>query len=220
MRNKRPYAQLSPDDVVTAAMAVADRGTPLTMSAVADYLGVATMTLYHYVKSKKDLQAMMNDQIMAEFLVDGSLPAAWPDALRAVARQTRAVLNRHPWAVTGMTSDGLSVHAIRRLEQSLAATATLPLPAPRRLAVIATMTDFVSGFVLKTDLEPGPPARPPEEATRFVATQLATGDYPNLTTLADDLPGLLAVLADVPPADVRFEQALTHLITGIAAELP
>jgi hypothetical protein len=118
-----------------------------------------------------------------------------------------------------MTADGLSVSTVGRLEQSLAACAGLPLTPGQKLDVIATITDYVCGFVLKSDLEPDArgsvPARAAEE---FVRDQVTGGACPHLAALAGSeggLPELLAVFATMSTADDRFEQGLTQLISGV-----
>ena len=67
------------------------------MRRLAAELGAGTMTLYHYVHSKDDLIALMEDAIMGELLVpDGQLPTDWRQALTAIAHRTRATFRRHP----------------------------------------------------------------------------------------------------------------------------
>jgi AcrR family transcriptional regulator len=79
------------------------------MRRIAAELGAGTMTLYHYVGSKHDLFALMEDAIMGDLLVvDGELPTDWRQALTAIARRARDTFRRHPWALTGMRGAGLS----------------------------------------------------------------------------------------------------------------
>ena len=46
------------------------------------------MTLYHYVRTKDELVALMDNAIMGEVLIpDGELPSDWREALRLIARR-------------------------------------------------------------------------------------------------------------------------------------
>src|SRR5262249_40034139 len=158
------------EQIAATALAIADAEgiNAVTMRRVATELGAGTMTLYHYGKSKAGLMALMQDAIMAEQLVsDGELPGDWRQALTVIAHRARAMLRRHPWAVAGLQATGgasAGSQSLRHFEQSLATVATTGLPAADRLDLIGLIDDYVAGFVLKTDLEPGVESIPPEAA--------------------------------------------------------
>lgn len=210
--------------MIRAGIAIADRDgvERLTMREVADVLGVGTMSLYHYVRSKGELLALMDDHVMGEMLIDPPLPASWRAAVVRIARRSREVLLRHPWAVTGMHGSGLSENTLRRFEQSLAATARTSLSPGERLDLIATVTDYVCGFVLKSDLEPDTEAVPDGEAAdAFLRSRLASGDYPHLSALTggrDSLPALAHALSTTTNTSRRFEQGLAQLLDGMARQ--
>src|ERR1700728_2329250 len=96
---------LSRDKIAAAAIAVADAEgfASVSMRRIAEDLGVGTMSLYYYVKTKADLIGAMDDAIMAEVLVP-SLPTNWRPALVAIATRTRDAFMRHPWALHSMLS--------------------------------------------------------------------------------------------------------------------
>jgi AcrR family transcriptional regulator len=96
---------LTKERVLETAVARAQREglESLTMRRLAADLGVGAMTLYHYVPSKEALLDQMIDVVFGEI----ELPATdvdWRTALRRRALSTRAVLNRHRWAVGLMES--------------------------------------------------------------------------------------------------------------------
>ena len=94
--------RLTRDKIALAALFIADRAgfEAVSMREVASQLGAGTMTLYHYVRTKDDLVALMDDALMAEVLVpERELPKGWREQLAAIARRTRAVYTRHPWAL-------------------------------------------------------------------------------------------------------------------------
>jgi len=215
------------EQIAEAALAIADAEgiDAVTMRRVAAELDAGTMTLYHYVTSKAELITLMQDAIMAEQLVpDGELPTDWREALTAIAHRTRAMMRRHPWAMSGLQGGGGAAgpHALRRFEQSLAAVAATGLPAGDRLDLIAMIIDYVAGFVLKSDLEPGLEAIPAEAApavSAYLDQQLSTGQYPHIEALLGDgdrFAALTRILTAAYSADTRFERGLTRLFDGVA----
>jgi len=57
------------------------------MRRIAARLGVSTMSLYHYVHTKADLIALMDNALMGEILVpEGQLPRRWREASRGRER--------------------------------------------------------------------------------------------------------------------------------------
>src|SRR5215472_16426953 len=97
--------QLNKTAIAAAALAIADaEGFPaMSMRRVAQELGVGTMSLDYYAKSKAELISAMDDALMAEVLVP-TLPEDWREALTAIASRTRDVFLRHPWALSSMQS--------------------------------------------------------------------------------------------------------------------
>src|SRR5205823_341014 len=86
--------------IAAAAMAVADAEgvDAVTMRRVADELGAGTMTLYHYVRSKDELIALVVDQMMGELLIpDDEMPDDWREAFAAIGRRSREAFRRHVW---------------------------------------------------------------------------------------------------------------------------
>jgi AcrR family transcriptional regulator len=164
-------------------MAIADTEgvQAVTMRRLAAELG--TMTLYHYVGSKTDLIALMEDAIMGELLVpDDQQPSDWRQALTAIASRTRDSFRRHPWALTGMRDTGLSPHALPHFEQSLAAVAVAGtgLDPAARLELIASVDDYVAGFVLKATWSP--PWRPSHPTSPGRPPTTSTNSLPPATT--------------------------------------
>ena len=114
---------LSRSQIASAALAIADAEgfEQVTMRRVAARLRAGTMTLYHYVRTKDDLVALMDDALMAQVLVPSAeLSKAWREAISAIARRTRAVFSQHSWALVSMHLAPPGPHAMEHFERSMA----------------------------------------------------------------------------------------------------
>jgi AcrR family transcriptional regulator len=143
------------------------------MRRIAQEMGVGTMSLYYYVKTKTDLIAVMDDALMGEVLAP-SLPAGWCEALTVIATRTRDVFLRHPWALSSMLSAPPGVNAMRHMEQCLQALAATTMTMREKLALLAMIDDFVFGYALREA------ASDPKIDLNFAKAQLATGAFPGL----------------------------------------
>jgi AcrR family transcriptional regulator len=92
-------AQLTRDQVVTAAIELADRDgiESASMRRLAQELGVEAMSLYTHVRNKDDLLDGMVDAVISMIPVDTDA-ADWRTSLRRMALGARGVMLRHPWA--------------------------------------------------------------------------------------------------------------------------
>jgi len=195
---------LSREKIAAAAIAIADEEgiASVSMRRIAQELGVGTMSLYYYVRTKGDLIAAMDDAIMAE-VVAPSLPTNWRAALVAIATRTRDALMRHSWALHSMLSVAPGVNAMRHFEQCLEALAQTALTSKEKFTLLATLDDFVFGYALreaatdkKIDLD-------------FARTQLATGAYPRLAEVFGE--------GRVPVSPDRFQLGLGLILDMVAA---
>jgi len=166
---------LSRDKIARAALAIADAEgfDAVSMRRIAQEMGVGTMSLYHYVKTKADLVAAMDDAFMSEVLAP-SLPGNWREALTVIAMRTRDAFLRHPWALSSMLSAPPGVNAMRHMEQCLQVLAGTTMTTGEKLTVLAAIDDFVFGYALREA------ARNPKVDRNFVKGQLATGAFPRL----------------------------------------
>jgi AcrR family transcriptional regulator len=171
----RKRLQLSRERIAAAALAIADGEgfQAVSMRRVALELGVGTMSLYYYVKTKDDLVAVMDDALMGEILVP-SLPKGWKRAITEIAGRTLAVFLRHPWALVSMSSAPPGLNAMRHMEQCLEALADSPMTAEQKLTLLAIVDDFVFGHALRETA--GDTTIDPELA----AAQMGTGAFPQL----------------------------------------
>lgn len=168
-------SRLSREAIGAAALAIADREgfDAVSMRRVAQELGVGTMSLYYYVKTKDDLVAVMDDALMAEALVP-SLPKDWRRAMIEIAMRTHGVLVRHPWALVAMLSAPPGLNAMRHMEQCLEALAGTAMTKKQKVTLLAVVDDFVFGHALRQ----ASAATAVDET--FAARQLASGAFPRL----------------------------------------
>src|SRR6478735_8928920 len=101
-------ARLSREDVLRAAIALADEGgiESLSIRKLADAVGRRPMSLYHYVSGKDDILAGILELVAREF-VPPSGEGEWRDAIRASATSAHEALLRHPWACPLLMSASL-----------------------------------------------------------------------------------------------------------------
>ena len=167
--------QLNRDKIAAAALAIADaEGFPaVSMRRIAQEMGVGTMSLYYYVKTKADLVAAMDDALMSEVLAP-SLPGNWREALTVIAMRTRDAFLRHPWALSSMLSAPPGVNAMRHMEQCLQVLAKTTMTTREKLTLLAAIDDFVFGYALREA------ASNAKVDLNFARRQLATGAFPRL----------------------------------------
>jgi len=168
--------QLNKAGIAAAALAIADAEgfAAVSMRRVAQELGVGTMSLYYYAKSKAELISAMDDALMAEVLVP-TLPEDWRGALTAIALRTRDVFVRHPWALSSMQSAPPGVNAMLHMEQCLEALAKTSMTTEEKVTLLALVDDFVFGYTLRET------ADDPVVDMDAARKRLATGAFPELT---------------------------------------
>jgi AcrR family transcriptional regulator len=226
-------APRSRDDIAQAAIAVADADgiEAVSMRRVAAELGLGTMSLYHYVRSKDELVDLMSDGIMAGQLVDDAeLEKGWRAGLRAIGHATRRNFQRHPWMGDAMRPRPSSVpgpNALRHVEQSLAAVADTGLDPQGQMDLIAAIDDYVIGFVIRSqrfaeeeDQTPGEEWL--TEMFQHMRERIETGNYPHLRAAleANRAEGRSdEELARMATDERRFERGLERILDGIEVEL-
>ena len=170
--------RLSREIIAAAALTIADTEgfAAVSMRRVAQELNVGTMSLYHYVKTRDDLIAAMDDALLSEALLP-SVPRDWKRAITEIATRTHALFLRHPWALVSMASAPPGRNAMLHMEQCLQALSQTKLTAEQKLTFLAMVDDFVFGSALRES------AGEVSMDMEFVSGQLATGEFPLLTDI-------------------------------------
>ena len=94
--------KLSRQRVVTAGLAVARSGRPVSMRAIAHELGVSTMAAYRHVHGREDVDASMLNAVLGEVTPE----ADWKLENLALATMTR--LREYPGLERHLTTDLLA----------------------------------------------------------------------------------------------------------------
>jgi AcrR family transcriptional regulator len=223
---RRP--RLTREDLAATAVRLADSEGigALSMRRLASELEVGTMSLYHYVRTKDELVALMDNAIMGEVVIpEGQLPADWREALKLVARRSHDAFQRHPWALAAMTDAQIGPNGMRHLEQSVAAVAELDIDLVSTFEIISLVDEYVFGYAMR-QREPGPDDPDARErwlaqVSQYVDEQLETGEYPQLAGLMPE-GGMAAVwerMHESEATEDRFERGLERLLDGIELDL-
>jgi AcrR family transcriptional regulator len=193
--------ELSRERIAAAALAATDAGglAGFTMRAVAEALGVTPMALYHHVKDKAALAALLVDAAIGE----QPLPrptGAWADDLWTMARWMRDSRRAHPVVAQIRRAHHVWTDATLRMTEawlSLWRQSGLPLDRARVAATTSSMA--IVGLV--------------EEEAIF-----RTMARPADATLAW-LPNARLMFDTAHDRDAEFELVVRALIEGLYARL-
>jgi AcrR family transcriptional regulator len=222
---------LSRDEIVRAAIAVADAEGPeaISMRRIAREVGAGAMSLYWYVASKEELLDRMLDAIEAEIEVPEPT-GDWRADLNVFAHRTRATLTRHRWAVEFIGSRPPSgPNDVRNLERLLSLIDGTGAEHDVRLAfgIFNTVAAFVMGAVMREaqemrfqrEQERAEASLTPEEVEalhlRYRDWFAAAGDFPHIAKLMES-----GVDPDDPDTrEERFQFSLDCVLDGVAARV-
>jgi AcrR family transcriptional regulator len=218
---------LTRDDIVTAAIEVADRdgAEAVSMRKIAQVLHAGAMSLYWHIASKEHLIELMLDELMGEIEVPEP-SGDWRADLRAQAVSMRTVLLRHRWFIDFVGArPALGPSTLRNLDKMMALLDGLALDTATVVNVLQTVNTYVSGAVLREFQE----IRTQRDQERWLldeddfASKLAewrqrlarTGMFDHFLRMLDD---------DVDPdaessRQQRFEFGLDCLLDGLAVRL-
>jgi AcrR family transcriptional regulator len=219
--SRRP--RLSREQIAAEAVRIADAEgiDAVSMRRIATELEAGTMTLYHYVRTKDELLALVTDAVMHELVLTDPLPGAWRDAMRVIAHRTRDTLTQHPWMLDIADDPAIGPNSVRHFDQCLRALRELEVPLGSKLDVLMAVDEYVFGYCLhqRTTFDDDPTAT--TEMMTYVGELLRTGDFPELDRLVAD-EGLsetwsrIHVHAHDPE---RFDRNLERLLDGIEHDL-
>ena len=214
-------AQRSRAEITAAAVAIADREglDAVSMRRVAAELGTGAASLYRYLDTREDLLDLMTDAVTGEFSL---VPPTgdWAADLVAVGEQMRAIIRRHPWLVTVVTTRPvLGPHGLAVLEHVLEVLAPHPADMAAKLEAFAMLNSVTTQFA-QSELADGSAAQQRNAAYLHYAT--TTGGHARLAELLAQGSAAGAGPAAEPsyePAD-HYGDVITRILTGLLGPAP
>ena len=199
------------EEVARAALELADRDgiDALSMRRLAEVLGVGTMTLYGYFRSKSEL---LNGVVDAAVDDREELPTLgpWRECLREVVLTARRSMLRHPSLVEiRMRQPVLRPEALRFAETTMTILTGAGMERAEAARSFRLLFTFVFGYAALS------PAGAEEEAASSARAALASlppADYPALTTAVDEAAAAMG-------GEETFTFGLDLILDGIAARI-
>jgi AcrR family transcriptional regulator len=185
------------------------------------------MSLYWHVESKEELHQLMLETVQAE--IEAQVPSGdWRADLAAYARNTRAAMHRHPWAIDYIGAGPPSgPQDARNADRLIGALDGLGLDIMTTIWILMTLSTYVMGATLREIQEvrwhraaeetmSGMPEGDIAEAlAEFDRRVRGSGRYPYLAKVLD-----VGIDPDAPETrDERFEFGLSCVLDGIAARI-
>jgi AcrR family transcriptional regulator len=200
--------ELTREDVIDAAAElVAERGyAGLSMRALAQRCGVATMTLYCHVRTKEDLLGALADRVLGELELPAPDTLTWQEQLATVFRSVHDLLLAHPDLVEIAARQHVAGEAAYRgAEVVLDALRRGGIEGESAASAFATLLAFTLGFTQQQLQASGPGAGLAQR--RAVLERLPVDDFENLSRL-----GGVFLLRH---SDRHFEDGLDLIIRGL-----
>ena len=219
--SRRP--RLSREQIAAVAVRIADAEgiDAVSMRRIATELDAGTMTLYHYVRTKDELMALVTDAVMHELVLTDELPAGWREAIRVIAHRSRDTLTRHPWMLDIADDPAIGPNSVRHFDQCLQAVRDLDVPLAAKLDVLMAVDEYVFGYCLHQRTTFDEDAAATAEMMAYVGELVRSGDFPELARLVD-ADGLAATWSRIhvhAHDPERFDRNLQRLLDGIERDL-
>jgi AcrR family transcriptional regulator len=207
----RARPSLSRERVAEAALELANSEglDALSMRRLADSLGVGTMTLYGYFRSKRELLDAMVDAAISE---PGPSPphGGWRAELQTLLRDARRDLLRHPALVEiRVRQPVLRPEALRFAEAGI--RTLVGAGFDRREAALAFRLLFSYSFGFAA-FSPAEAVEEDRAAAAAALRSLPPEDYPELTAAAGEAAAAMG-------GEEAFEYGLERILDGLESRL-
>ncbi len=208
-------------DIGAAGVRLADRGGPdaISMKAVAQELGMTTMSLYRYVDSKDELLAVVLDEGYGPCPDHVAVGDTWRDRVDSWTRAVATGLSARPWIVEiPLTTPPATPNVLGWTDAGVAAFAGTGLPARAVLSSLLVLDGFVRNHVRQAAqlgaLRPDG-TRPPDDRSYETGILALVGD-------SGRLPALAAAATEIAAGDAstfyddELAYGLSVLLDGLA----
>jgi AcrR family transcriptional regulator len=199
-------------EIVGAALGLIDRDglDALSMRRLAAELGLGTMTLYGYFRTKDELLDAVVDASATGSLPDLSPDTAWEERLRTIARAWHDGLNRHPSLVElRLRRPILNPEAFRSTEGGIAALIAAGFGPSLAARAFRLLFLYVFGSAAFNEPEV---SRARRRQVSAAILSLPEEEFPVIS-------GMGELMADSLGGDDQFEFGLDVLLTGLRARL-
>lgn len=160
----------------------------LNMRALGARLDAAPTAVYWHVKNKDELLVAVADEVWQEIPLLDPVAAGWRTAAVEMARGMYAMVIRHPWLATLMSTHLVyGINKARHDDHGLAVYAAAGFSARHASNALLTVTTFVLGHALaeaaeQTRLRRGPAPQDEQDAELAKVLDIAT-QFPRLNAL-------------------------------------
>ncbi|MCU1393760.1 MAG: hypothetical protein JWM34_2188 [Ilumatobacteraceae bacterium] len=222
--SRRP--RFTRETIAATAIRIADAEgfAAVSMRRIAAELDAGTMTLYHYVRTKDELLALITDTLMAELIVPpDEMPADWRGAITAIAHRSRDMTLRHSWLLDIADDPNIGPNSVRHFDQSLQAVSMLDGSLVDKLDLMTVVDEYVFGYCLhhRQNFQDNGTATVSKELVDYVDELSSKGGYPQLAKLIAEHGSHNAwSQVEKNSADPeRFDRNLNRILDGFEADL-
>jgi TetR/AcrR family tetracycline transcriptional repressor len=227
-RNAGRRPSLTRDEILTASLAIVDEGglDALTMRAVADRLGVYPNAIYWHVRSRSGLIGAVSTKVFDEIRLPDQRDVTWQDWIRAMAREVRQAMRRHPNLAQVIGTELVpTTRAMPFIERVLSVLTAAGFDDERLPAAYNSVIGFAIGWpTLELSTEPAGQDPSWKEGFASELDDLNPLAFPVLVRALPTLRNSAYMLrwdsGATEPLDSSFEFALDILVTGLSAHLP
>jgi AcrR family transcriptional regulator len=209
-------ARLSRDQVIDAALEVADAGglEALTMQNIAHHLGAEAMSLYRHVANKDEILDAIVDRVYGEIVLPAE-GARWKLSMRERAVSTRDALRRHPWAISLMESRRRPGPAnLRQHDRMVGVLLDAGYSAATATHIYNVLDSYIFGFAIQEHSLPFDSAEELAEVGAEILAAVDPDEYPHLVAVSS---GLLEAGFDY---GAEFEVGLDLVLDAVARLRP
>lgn len=208
------------EGIGAAAVAIADREglEAVSMKSVARAVGFTTMSLYRYVDSKEELEAVMLDVAYGTPTFSYDAQSGWPDRISLWAGKIAERRLAHPWTVELVQhAPPLTPNVLAWTERGLEALADTPLTSEQRLSAMLAIDGWAQNH-LRQSVQMGftgpvDPESPQGNYLGLISQLIDPERFPHLTAAGTESLGD----SDEDFYAEEFERGLGLLLDGIAA---
>jgi AcrR family transcriptional regulator len=226
-RNAGKRGSLTRDDILKAALAIVDHDglDALTMRAVADRLNVYPNALYWHIGSRSALVGAVSTKVFDEIHLPDQDEVSWQDWIRAMARECRTAMHRHPNLARVIGAELVpTTRAMPFVERVLAVLSGAGFEDTRLPAAFNCVIEFAIGWPT-LELSAESPIEEGSWKTAFAdeLDGLDPGTFPVLTRALPSMRNAAFMVrwdsGTSAPLDESHTFALEVLLAGLTAQL-